>query len=93
MGELAGYKEVQEGLKLLDLGMNSSRRVFAHATEYNSGVTLEVVVTELSRNIMLAMLCVFICTLFLIANIIATLLVCFAVSITILDVAGNVFLK
>ena len=89
MGDLAGYKDVQAAVRSVDLGMNSSSRVFPHAENYNNGVTLGVVVKELGRNIMLAMLCVFICTLFLIANIITTLIVCATVSITLMDVAGN----
>ena len=93
MGELAGYKEVQEAVKSVDLGMNSSSRVFPHAERDNSGVTLGVVVIELIRNIMLAMMCVFICTLFLIANISTAIIVCFTVFITLMDVAGSLFSK
>ena len=91
MADLAGYKDVQEAVKSVDLEMNSSSRVFPHASDYNNAVTLGVVVEELTRNIMLAMVCVFICTLFLIANIITTLIVCFTVSITLMDVAGKWF--
>ena len=93
MGEFAGYKEVQDAVKSVDLGMNSSSRVFPHATAYNNGITLSVVVAELVRNIALAMVSVIICTLFLIANIITTLLVCLTVSITLMDVAGKLFSK
>jgi multidrug efflux pump subunit AcrB len=91
MGDLAGYRDVQAAVNSVDLGMNSSSRVFPHAKDYDRGVTLDVVVMELFRNITLAMVCVFICTLFLIANIITTLIVCLTVSITLMDVAGNFF--
>jgi len=91
--EFAGYKDVQAAVKSVDLGMNGSSRVFPHAEEYNNVITSHVVVTELRRNIMLAIVCVFICTLFLIANIITALIVCFTVSITLVDVAGNFFSK
>ena len=93
MADFDAYKEVQEAVKSFDLEGNGSTRVFPHATNYNNAVTLDVVVTELFRNIMLAMVCVFICTLFLIANIITTLIVCLTVSITLMDVAGKLCLK
>ena len=89
MAEFAAYEDVQEAVKSVDLGMNKSSRVFPFAMNYNNGVTLNVVVTELSRNISLAMACVFICTLFLIANLVTTLLVCCTVSITLMNVAGK----
>ena len=91
LGELAGYQDVQEAVKSVDLGLNESSRVFAYAEAYNNGVTLGVVVWELLRNMILALVSVFICVLFLMANIFATLIVCGTVSITLLDVAGKVF--
>ena len=87
MGEFAGYEDIQDAVKSVDLGMNSSSRVFPHAQAYNNGITLSVVVMELVRNIMLAMVSVFLCTLFLIANIVTTLLVCMTVSITLMDLS------
>ena len=89
LAEFAAYEDVQEAVKSVDLGMNKSSRVFPFAMNYNNGVTLNVVVTELSRNISLAMGCVFICTLFLIANVVTTLIVCLTVAITLVDVAGK----
>ena len=93
LGEFAGYNDVQAAVKSVDLGMNSSSRVFPHAENYNNGLITKIMVTELIRNILLVMVCVFICTLFLIANISMALIVCFTVSITLMDVAGNLFLK
>ena len=83
--------EVKDALKSMDIGMNASSRVFPFSIDYNNGVTLNVVVKELTRNIMLAMACVFLCTLFLIGNIITTIIVCLTVSITIINVAGKSF--
>ena len=89
LAEYAGYMEVKDALKSMDIGMNASSRVFPFSIDYNNGVTLNVVVKELTRNIMLAMACVFLCTLFLIGNIITTVIVCLTVSITITNVAGK----
>ena len=91
LGEYNGYKDVQEAVKSVDLGGDESSRVFAHAEAYNNGVTLSVVVFELLRNMILALVSVFICVLFLMANFFATLIVCGTVSITLLDVAGKEF--
>ena len=93
LGELDGYNSVREAVKSVDLGTNESSRVFAHAEQYNNGVTLGVVVWELLRNMLLALLSVFICVLFLMANIFATFIVCATVSITLLDVAGRKILR
>lgn len=73
----------------VDLGMDNTSLVFPYAKSYNNGVIMNVVVTELSRNILLAMACVFICSLFLIANLTTTLIVCFNVSVTLMCVSGN----
>ena len=89
LAEYAGYTEVKDALKSMDIGMNASSRVFPFSIDYNNGATLSVVVKELTRNIMLAMSCVFLCTLFLIGNIITTIIVCSTVSITLINVAGK----
>ena len=89
MGQYDAYQEVQKAVKSIDLGQNESSQVFAHSGDYNNAVTLNVVIFELTRNILLALLCVFICTLFLIGNIVSTRIVCFTVSVTLLDVAGK----
>ena len=78
-------------LKSVDLGMNESSRLFHHAKQYDNGITMSVVVAELTRNILLAMVCVFVCSLFLIANVTATLIVCCSVSVTLMCVAGKIF--
>ena len=65
--------------------------MFHHAKQYGDGITMSVVVAELTRNILLAMVCVFVCSLFLISNVTATLIVCCSVSVTLLCVAGKTF--
>ena len=89
LADFAGYKEVEEVVNSVDLGKESTSRVFPYSESYSNGVIMNVVVTELSRNILLAMAAVFICSLFLIANITTTLIVCFNVSVTLMCVAGN----
>ena len=89
MAEYAGYMEVKNALVSIDIGMNASSRIFPFSIDYNNGVTLSVVVKELTRNIMLAMGCVFLCSLFLIGNIVTTMIVCCTVSITLINVAGK----
>ena len=84
-----GYKQVDKAVREFNLEMNSSSQLFAFSNRYVHRITLSIVVEELTRNIMLAMVCVFICTLFLIANLSATIIVCFTVAITLMDVAGN----
>ena len=84
-----GYKQVDDAVRGFDIGMNNSSQIFAYSPNSVHQITLSIVVTELSRNIMLAMVCVFICTLFLIANLPATIIVCFTVAITLMDVAGS----
>ena len=91
MSEFAAYKDVAMALKSVDLGMNESSRLFHHAKQYDNGITMSVVVAELTRNILLAMVCVFVCSLFLIANVTATLIVCGNVSVTLMCVAGKIF--
>ena len=56
-------------------------RVFAHANKYSTYVTMEIISSELVRNILLALVAVFLATLILITDLMASLLV-----------AGNVFL-
>ncbi len=71
-----------------DFGEGS--RVFAYSFEYSNFKTMEIVTGELSRNILLALVCVFAATLVLIADIIASLLVVFSVFVTLVCVAGFV---
>ena len=63
-------------------------RVFAHSDSYNDAVTIEIITTELFRNIILAIVCIFIITLLLLTDILGSLMVLFCVIFTIVDVAG-----
>ena len=88
VAEYKGIKQVDDAVKGFDIGINGSSQIFAFSNSYVNAICLSIVVTELSRNIILAMVCVFVCTLFLIANLPATIIVCFTVAITLMDVAG-----
>ena len=63
-------------------------RVFAHSDSYNDAVTIEIITTELLRNIILAIVCIFVITLLLLTDILGSLMVLFCVIFTIVDVAG-----
>ena len=89
LADARAYQEVEEAVESIDLGMNTSSRVFAYAKLYNNPVSLSIVIMELTRNILLAMMCVFICALFLIGNVGASLIILCTVSITLVDVAGE----
>ena len=66
-------------------------RVFAFSQLYSNYKTMEIITTELVRNILLALLCVFLATLFLIANLFASILVVISVFITLIEVGGFMF--
>ena len=46
----------------------SGAKVFAHSSEYVNYITMEIITQELARNIGLALLCVFLATMFLLAH-------------------------
>ena len=87
--DIKAMKDVNAAVKSIDLGLNSSSQVFAHSSRYQGSVTLDIVITELLRNILLAMLAVFICTFFLLADIIGSLIVLATVVMTLVDVGGK----
>ena len=61
-------------------------RVFAHAESYSNYVTMEVITSELVRNILLALLAIFLATFVLIADIIASIIVVVNVFLTLINV-------
>ena len=67
---------------------SSSGRVFAHSESYNDAVTIEIITNELFRNIILAIVCIFVITLLLLTDILGSLMVLFCVIFTVIDVAG-----
>ena len=66
-------------------------RVFAHSAQYSDFVTLEIITAELLRNILLAVICIFVVTLLLLSNIFASAMVVGSVILTLLDVAGFMY--
>ena len=65
-----------------------SSKVFATAQEYSNFITMEILTTELIRNILLALVVVFLCTLFFIGHLFISLIVLLNVLFTIVNVAG-----
>ena len=67
---------------------NFSSKVFATSEHYSNFITMDILVTELTRNILLALVVVFLCTLFFIGHFLLSLIVLFNVLFTIVNVAG-----
>ena len=63
-------------------------RVFALSDQYSNYVTIDVITSELFRNIILAVVCIFIVTLLLLTDFLASLYVLLSIVITLIDVAG-----
>ena len=78
------HNVVAEKGKAIDKG--TAGRVFAHSKDYQNYVVMEVIVDELLRNILLALLCVFLATLLLIADVVASLIVLLNVLLTLVNV-------
>ena len=78
-------------IKSLISNANLTGKVFPISIFYPAWETDEVISKELYRNIGLAIICVFITTLFLLNNIITSLLVIFCVMLSLIDVAGFMY--
>ena len=78
-------------IKTLISNANLTGKVFPISIFYPAWETDEVISKELYRNIGLAIICVFITTLFLLNNIITSLLVIFCVMLSLIDVAGFMY--
>ena len=76
------------GVKNLLKESEISGRKFAWAYGYAAWETDEVIAVEVYRNILLAMICVFLSTLLFIANLRAAIIIIFVVLITLVDVGG-----
>ena len=63
-------------------------RVFAYSQTYSNYKTMEVITSQLARNLLLVLLCVFAATLFLIADVATSLLVVASVLLALVDVSG-----
>ena len=70
---------------------NLTGKVFPISIFYPAWETDEIIAKELYRNIGLAIICVFFTTLFLLNNIITSLLVIFCVMLSLIDVAGFMY--
>ena len=63
-------------------------KVFAYSKQYDNYITIEVITAELLRNIILASVCIFLVTLVLLTDVLASLMVLISVIMTLIDVAG-----
>jgi Niemann-Pick C1 protein len=63
-------------------------RIFAHSDLYTDYVTMEIITSELFRNILLATIAIFIVTIILLADLIGSLMVLLSVVLTLVDVGG-----
>ena len=81
---IESIKEVDKEVESVPL----KGRVFAHSGRYNNYITMGIITTELLRNIALALVAIFICTLVLIANFFASLIVVVNVFITLINVGA-----
>jgi Niemann-Pick C1 protein len=65
-----------------------SARVFAFSEAYGEYVVLDIITSELTRNLLLALFCVFVATLFFLAHLFSSLIVVLNVFITLVNVGG-----
>jgi Niemann-Pick C1 protein len=63
-------------------------RIFAHSQQYSDYVTMEIITTELYRNIVLAIVAIFIVTIILLGDLVGSLMVLLTVVLTLVDVGG-----
>jgi Niemann-Pick C1 protein len=63
-------------------------RIFAHSAPYADCITMEIITTELYRNIILAIVAIFIGTIILLADLVGSLMVLLSVVFTVVDVGG-----
>lgn len=82
-----GIKAMKEVFALVEK-YNFSGNVFATSQAYPPYLTTDIITSELTRNILMALGVVFICTLVLIANFVTSAIVLLTVTLTIVNVAG-----
>lgn len=78
----------EESIKKWSNKFGPNARVFAYSGLYANYVTMEIISEELLRNIGLALLCVFIATLILIGDLLASIIVVITVVMVLVDVSG-----
>ena len=86
--DLIGYMNSVTDIIDADTTLGSTGKVFAHSADYSSVVTLDNLIADVTRNTLLAILCIFLVTLLLLSNLVASGMVLVCVMITILDTAG-----
>ena len=74
-----------------DTSLGTAGKVFAYSADYSSVVTLDNLTEDVLRNTLLAVLCIFLVTLLLLSNLLASALVLGCVMLTILDTAGFMY--
>merc|ERR1712223_811380 len=74
--------------KVMDSHQLASSRTFSHSKIYAAWETDETIAKELWRNMGLAMMCVFVITLLLLANVKICVLVLLCVILTLVDIVG-----
>ncbi len=75
-----------------ELSSGPTSEVFAMSVDYSNYVLMDVIVGELYRNVILAMVCVFVASLILIANLSASVIVATCVFMALIDVGGFMYL-
>ena len=82
-----GIKAMKEVFALVDK-YQFSGNVFATSEAYGTYLTTDIITSELTRNMLMALGVVFICTLILIAHFVTSAIVLLTVTLTIVNVAG-----
>ena len=91
VGQIKAMNELFDIVKKYDskIDLDSPNgKVFAYSGQYNNFITIEIIEAELLRNIILASVCIFLVTLVLLTDLLASLMVLISVILTLIDVAG-----
>ena len=89
VGQIKAMNEVFDIVKKYESKIDPNKgRVFAYSAQYDNFITIEIITAELLRNIILASVCIFLVTLVLLTDVLASLMVLISVIMTLIDVAG-----
>ena len=89
VGQIKAMNEVFDIVKKYESKIDPNKgRVFAYSGQYDNYITIEIITAELLRNIILASVCIFLVTLVLLTDVLASLMVLISVVMTLIDVAG-----
>ena len=89
--DLIDYMQSVTDIVDADTSLGTAGKVFAYSADYSSVVTLDNLTEDVLRNTLLAVLCIFLVTLLLLSNLLASALVLGCVMLTILDTAGFMY--